>query len=106
MSEYRLVRHRGQWSLAYGRPRIRVATGTADRGLAEARASAIWRTLAKPKSERVADLWQPYTADRIASGGSEVRMKSLWKTLEPHFGYKLGKAITKQDCRDYAALRR
>jgi integrase len=33
-------------------------------------------------------------------------MKSLWKTLEPHFGYKLGKAITKQDCRDYAALRR
>jgi integrase len=33
-------------------------------------------------------------------------MKSLWKNLEPHFGYKLGKAITKADCRDYAAMRK
>lgn len=33
-------------------------------------------------------------------------MASLWKTLEPHFGYKLGKAITKDDCRDYAAMRK
>jgi integrase len=33
-------------------------------------------------------------------------LKSLWKTLEPAFGYKLGKAITKQDCRDYAAKRK
>jgi integrase len=33
-------------------------------------------------------------------------MASLWKNLEPHFGYKLGKAITKQDCRDYAAKRK
>lgn len=106
MSEYRLVKHRGQWSLAYGQPRVRVATGTADRGLAEARASAIWRTLQRPASERVADLWETYKADRIANGGSEARIKSLWKTLEPSFGYKLGKAITKQDCRDYAAMRK
>lgn len=33
-------------------------------------------------------------------------MDSLWKQLEPSFGYKLGKAITKQDCRDYAARRK
>jgi integrase len=33
-------------------------------------------------------------------------MKSLWKNLEPHFGYKLGKAITKADCREYAAARK
>ena len=106
MSEYRLVWHREQWSLAYGRPRIRVATGTADRGLAEARASQIWRQLAKPQSERVADLWEPYRADRIANGGSKARLDSLWKTIKPSFGYKLGKSITKADCREYAAMRK
>lgn len=106
MSEYRLVRHRGQWSLAYGRPRVRIATGTADRGIAEARASQIWRTLAKPQSERVADLWPPYVSDRAQTKDAKARMASLWKNLEPHFGYKLGKAITKQDCRDYAAMRK
>lgn len=108
MSDWRLVKHRGQWSLAYGRPRVRIATGApiADRGLAEARASAIWRTLQKPAEERVADLWEPYKADRLASGGSKSRLDSLWKNIEPHFGYKLGKAITKQECRDYAAHRK
>lgn len=30
----------------------------------------------------------------------------MWKQIEPEFGYKLGKAITKQDCRDYAAKRK
>lgn len=33
-------------------------------------------------------------------------MASLWKTLEPSFGYKLGKSITKADCREYAAMRK
>lgn len=107
MSEYRLVKHRGQWSLAYGTPRVRVATGAAiaERGIAEARASEIWRTLSKPQSERVADLWPAYVADRVANGVA-VKRFSLWKALEPHFGYKLGKAITKADCRDYIAARR
>jgi integrase len=106
MSEYRLVRHRKQWSLAYGNPRQRIATGQDDRGRAELVAGEIWRRLNRPAQERVADLWEPYKQDRIASGGSDSRLKSLWKTLEPHFGYKLGKAITKQDCRDYAAMRK
>jgi integrase len=106
MSEYRLVKHRGQYSLAYGHPRVRVATGTADRGLAEARASAIWRTLAKPQSERVTDLWEPYVADRAPTKAAKARAASLWKTLEPHFGYKLGKFVTKADCRAYAEHRK
>jgi integrase len=33
-------------------------------------------------------------------------MTSLWKRLEPHFGYRLGKAITKADCRAYAEQRK
>jgi integrase len=37
---------------------------------------------------------------------AKARFASLWKTLEPHFGYKLGKAISKADCRDYAAMRK
>jgi hypothetical protein len=106
MSEYRLVRHRKQWSLAYGNPRQRIATGQDDRGRAELVAGEIWRRINRPAQERVSDLWEPYKLDRIASGGSDSRLKSLWKTLEPHFGYKLGKVITKQDCRDYAAMRK
>jgi integrase len=53
----------------------------------------------------VSDLWKPYKEDRIAHGVEERRF-SLWKALEPHFGYKLGKAITKDDCRSYIAKRR
>jgi integrase len=106
MSEWRLVKHRRQWSLAYGHPRKRIATGTDDRGRAEAIAGELWRRINRPAQERVADLWRPYAQDRIASGGSESRLKSLWKTLEPSFGYKLGKAITKADCRDYTAKRK
>lgn len=33
-------------------------------------------------------------------------MASLWKVLEPHFGYKLGRAITKADCRAYTHSRK
>lgn len=106
MSDYRLVRHRKQWSLAYGHPRKRIATGTNDRGRAEAIAAEIWRRLNRPAQERVADLWEPYKQDRIASGGSKGRLDSMWKQIGPAFGYKLGKAITKQDCRDYAAKRK
>jgi integrase len=106
MSDWRLVKHRGQYSLAYGRPRKRIATGTDDRGRAEAIAGAIWRRLNRPAEERVSDLWQAYRSDRLAAGASRSRLDSLWKTLEPHFGYKLGKAITKQECRDYAAHRK
>jgi integrase len=106
MSEWRLVKHRKQFSLAYGHPRKRIATGTADRGRAEAIAGELWRRLNRPAQERVSDLWKPYLDDRIAHGGSKSRLDSLWKRLEPQFGYKLGRAITKQDCRDYAAKRK
>ena len=106
MSDWRLVKHRGQYSLAYGHPRKRIATGTNDRGRAEAIAGEIWRRLNRPAQERVSDLWEPYKDDRIAAGASKQRLDSLWRQIEPHFGYKLGRAITKQDCRDYAAMRK
>ena len=109
MPEWRLVKHRGQWSLAYtipGHGRRRIATGTDDRGRAEAIAGAIWRKLAQPKSERVADLWEPYVADRALTTAAKARAASLWKTLEPFFGYKLGKSVTRTDCRAYVEHRK
>jgi integrase len=106
MSDWRLVKHRGQYSLAYGHPRKRIATGTDDRGRAEAIAGEIWRRLNRPVQERVADLWPAYVADRATTSGAKARMASVWKTLEPHFGYKLGRAITKADCRAYIQARK
>jgi integrase len=109
VSEYRLVKHRGKWSFAYTdgeRGRVRVALGTDDRGLAEARARAIWNQRNAPASERVADLWPAYVRDRLAEVVRKDRFKSLWAALEPHFGHRLGKAITPDDCRAYAATRK
>lgn len=106
MPEWRLVKHRGQYSLAYGTPRRRIATGSNDRGRAEAIAGEIWRRLTKPQSERVADLWPLYVADRAQTPAAKSRMASLWRVLEPHFGYKLGRAISKADCRAYVQSRK
>jgi integrase len=105
-SSWRLVKHRGQWSLAFGRPRQRLATGTNDRARAEAIASEIWRRLNRPVEERLSDLFATYSADRVAAGAAKGRMDSLWRQIEPSFGHKFGPAVTKDDCRAYTARRR
>lgn len=109
MPEYRLVRHRGKFSLAYTdeqRGRVRVALGTDDRGLAESRARDIWQARHRPASERVADLWPPYAADRKATVKRTDRFDDIWKPLKPFFGHKLGKAITRDDCKAYHQARK
>jgi integrase len=109
MSEYRLVQHRGKFALAFNddeRGRVRIALGTDDRGHAEARARDIWRKRNTPASERIADLWPPYVADRLLEVSRKDRFDSLWKALEPHFGHRLGTAVTRQDCRDYHEARK
>lgn len=109
MSEYRLVKHRDNWSLAYTdgeRGRVRVALGTDDRGLAEARARSIWNARNAAPSERVADLWPAYVRDRLTEVARTDRFTSIWTALQPHFGHRLGKAITPDDCRAYAAVRK
>jgi integrase len=109
MSDYRLVTHRGKYSLAYNddeRGRVRIALGTDDRGIAEARARDIWRQRTAPTSERVADLWPSYVADRLLEVSRKDRFDSLWKALEPHFGHRLGKAISREDCREYHKVRK
>ena len=109
MPEYRLVKHRDQISLAYtdgSRGRVRIATGTADPGLAESRARQLWRARHTTTSEKLADLWPVYVADRKAVVSRTDRFDSLWNALEPHFGHRLGKAVTRDDCQAYAKARR
>ena len=108
MPEYSLTQHRGKWALTFrdGERRLRISTGTADRGLAEARARELWRRRNAAPSERVADLWPRYVKDRIGDGARPDRFKSHWMALEPVFGHRLGSAITREDCRAYFETQR
>lgn len=108
MSEYSLTMHRGKLALTFseGGRRLRISTGTADRGLAEARARAIWSHRTAAPSERVADLWPRYIKDRIRDGARADRFKAHWTALEPYFGHRLGTAINRDDCRAYWEARR
>jgi integrase len=106
---YRLGKHRGRYSLVYTdaeRGRVRVALGTNDRGEAEARARNIWRRKNAAPSERVADLWTAYAADRKQAAKRVDRFDPTWKPLAPHFGHRLGTAVTPEDCRAYYKIRK
>jgi integrase len=103
---YRIVTYRNSLALAHSRPRIRIALGTNDRGLAEARAKRIWAARTAPKSDKCEDLWAAYIADREAEGVNTKQLNYRWRKLEPFFGYKLGQAVTKEDCKAYAKQRR
>jgi integrase len=109
MPEYRIVSHRGKLSLAYNddeRGRVRIALGTDDRGLAEARAREIWGKRTSPVSDRVSDLWASYIANRKLEGVPTTRLEDAWKALGPHFGHKIGSAVNAQDCKEYAKARK
>lgn len=108
MPEYTLTWHRGKWTLSFrdGDRRLRITTGTADRGLAEARARELWARRNAAPSERIADLWPRYVKDRIADGARSDRFKAHWAALAPTFGERLGRSINKDDCRAYYEDRR
>jgi integrase len=106
---YRLGRHRGKFSLVYTDPqrgRVRIATGTADRGEAEAIARNLWRRLNAAPSERIADLWEAYSADRKQTVARTDRFAATWKALAPHFGHRMGTAVNQDDCRAYYRARK
>jgi integrase len=106
--QYELVPYRGKLAIAIGRgaSRRRISTGTNDPGLAKAIAEQIWQKQHAPASERVEDLWKLYLADRRKDGRDTARQGNAWKHLGPAFGQRLGNGITKDDCRDYARMRR
>lgn len=108
MPEYTVGLHRGKHVLRHkdGKRWVRISLGTADRGLAEARASQIWSARHTPVSERIADLWPAYVRERKLAGAKSDRWDATWKALAPHFGRRLGSAVTRQDCHDYYAARK
>ena len=110
MQDWRLTRHRGKWALTWNEPGrtqpFRISTGTADRGLAESRASELWNARSAPKSERVEDLWPKYAKDRDSEIANPDKLKYAWAALKPFFGHKLAKAISKDDCRAYHKARK
>lgn len=104
---YTLTVHRGKLALTFNdgdKPR-RISTGTADRGRAEAIARELWTRISAPATERISDLWPRYVVDRQRDGvGSVYRTHEL--ALKEHFWHRLGKAIERQDCRDYHKARK
>lgn len=109
MPEYRLVRHRDKFSIAYTdaeRGRVRIALGTADRGLAEARARELWRARQRPPGDKVKDVWDAYVTEKATDGVIADPSGSTWRALEPSFGHKLASDITRDDCREHTAKRR
>jgi integrase len=42
----------------------------------------------------------------MKSAARTDRFASLWKALAPHFGHRLGTAVTREDCRDYVKIRK
>lgn len=106
---YTLTRYRGVWAISYRNEegkRLRITTSTDDRGLAEARARAIWEQRNSRRSDRLDDLWPGYVTDRVRDGARADRFKCHWTALAPHFGHRIGSAITRDDCRAYYDERR
>ena len=105
---YELVKYRGKLAVAIGRgkDRRRISTGTDDPGLARVIGQQVWQKLHAPASERVADLWKLYLADRRKDGRDVTRQNNAWKRLEAVFEHRLGTDIDKDDCRDYASFRK
>ena len=108
VSEYTLTLHRGKFAISFreGSRRLRISTGTEERGLAEARARQIWDARHAAKSERIEDLWPEYVRDRIKEGARGDRFKAHWTALAPMFGKRVGTGITRDDCRDYVKQRK
>ncbi len=108
--QWRLGQHRGKyvviWYSDCGQHRTRISTGTTDKGLAESRASEIWKAHKKPLSDRLLDLWPAYEAARQIEIANPDNLKYAWVALKPHFAHRLGKAITRDDCREYYSARK
>lgn len=109
MSDYEIKPYRNSLALVFKDPergRVRIALGTSDRGIAEARARDIWQARHRPASERIEDLWKAYVEDRKKIIATPGRFQGTWRALGPHFGHRLGRAITRDDCHAYHKARR
>lgn len=107
--EYRIGRHRKKFIIEYtdaAGQRFRRSLGTNDQGIAEARAREYWASVTAAPTERIRDLWPVYTRDRLKEVARKDRFKATWAALEPHFGHRMGTAVTADDCRAYHKARK
>lgn len=51
-------------------------------------------------------MWPVYVRDRVADGVLADRFRVTWLNLAPHFGKRIGSAITRDDCRAYHEAQR
>lgn len=65
----------------------------------------MWATRNSAKSEKFEDLWTVYIAEREAEGVNVKQLDYRWRKLKPFFGYKIGSAITREDCKLYTEQR-
>lgn len=112
MPDYRLVRHRGKFAVAFtdeSGDRKRISLGTDDKSVATARLKEFERyrkVSIEGKELTVATIYDAYVADREAAGKAAApRMKDAWKRLKPSFSALPPMIVSEALCRDYAKAR-
>lgn len=103
--DVKLRLYRGKWAAVWrdrGETK-RASLRTADRAVAERNLIAFLAANSGPR-ETVADIVGAFLADREGKP-SHPRSDDAWKRLRPHFGHLRPEHVTRQRCRDYAAMR-
>lgn len=103
--DIRLKLYRGKWAAVWierGNTK-RASLHTANRGAAERNLVAFLAANQGPR-ELVADIVPAYLEDRKGRA-SHSRSADAWKRLAPHFGHLRPADISRQTCREYAAMR-
>jgi len=105
--EYRLVKFRGKWAVAYQGERgiVRRSLGTADASEAKAAFADFVAKLDRPKAVTVRYLWGAYRRDKAAKRIA-LNMDYSGRALLPELGDVRPEHVTADLCRSYIAKRR
>lgn len=104
-ADVRLKLYRGKWAAVWrdGARTKRASLRTADRGQAERNLATFVAANTGPR-ETVSDIVNAFLDDREGQR-SQDRSTDAWKRLGPHFGHLRPVDVTRQSCREYAAMR-
>jgi integrase len=112
MSDYRLIRFRGKFAVAWheGGRRFRHSLGVdsradADRRLAQFVAARNAASAVGQKSLTVAEAWEGYVKS-LGDKPSAVTARHQWKAIGPAFADRNAETLTEDDCNRYVAARR
>lgn len=108
MPEYRLVKYREKWAIAFtdeNGQRVRRSLGTDDIDLAKRKLAKFEREMAIPSDMTVKHLWEAYRTDKTAKRIA-ANMVFSGKPILAEFGTRKPDEITVAACRAYARKRR